>query len=148
MIICCNCFFHQYFFRINKENDFSEKLRSNGPFPWSVLDERLTIGPVLGGRFSFDYQGAIRPVWFSRDTCILFHVCIKCLTNVFDITVDANDTTVDDVFRKTCCFADRTWFLEYDYDLNKSCEECLLKLCFKVVKDMFNILDKTHIIKE
>ena len=93
----------------------------------------------MGGRFSLDYQGVIRHVWFSRDSCILFHVCIKCLTNVFEITADANDTTLDDVFSKSCRFADRTWFLEYDYDLKKPCEECSLKLFLKVIKDMFNI---------
>ena len=133
MIICCQCSFDIYLLKINKEEDFFKNLNSHNPSNWS--EETIEFPDIIG------------PFWFRTAHAILFHTCYDRLMKRVGIVTSINNLTVGLTFAMGCKYPDNTWY-EAPTDLEKGCEQCYLKMCLRICKRLFYILDPSYIIKK
>ena len=64
-----------------------------------------------------------------------------------EIAASISDLTVGLTFAMGCKYADNTWYQELT-DLEKNYEQCYLKMCLRICKRLFYILDPSYIIKK
>ena len=133
MIICCQCLFDFYLLTINKEEDFLKSLNSHDPSNWP--EEPNELSDIIG------------LFWFRTAHAILFHTCYDCLMKRVEIVASINNLTVGLTFAMGCKYPDNTWY-EKPTDLEKDCEQCYLKMCLRIFKRLFYILDPSYIIKK
>ena len=133
MIICCQYLFDTYLLKINKEEDFFKNLYSHDSSNWP--EEPNEFLHMTG------------PFWFRTAHTIEFHTCYNCLMKRVEVVASLNDLTVGLTFAMGCKYPNNTWYQE-PTDLEKDCEQCYLKMCLRICKRLFYILDPSYIIKK
>ena len=133
MISCFQCLFDAYLLKINKEEDFLKNLYSHDSSNWP--EEPNEFLHMTG------------PFWFGTAHAIEFHTCYNCLMKRVEVVASLNDLTVGLTFAMGCKYPNNTWHQELT-DLEKDCEQCYLKMCLRICKRLFYILDPSYIIKK
>ena len=87
------------------------------------------------------------PFWFRTAHAIASHACYDCLMKRVEIAASISDLTVGLTFAMGCKYPDNIWYQE-PTDLEKNCEQHYLKMCLRICKRLFYILDPSYIIKK
>ena len=83
------------------------------------------------------------PLWFRTAQAIVFHTCLDCLMERVEIVASINDLSAGLNFAMGCKYPNNTWYQE-PTDLEKDCEQCYLKMCLRICKRLFYILDPSY----
>ena len=133
MIICCQCLFDNNLLKINKEENFFKNLYSQDSRNWP--EEPNELLQITG------------PFWFRTTHAIVFHTRYDCLMKGVEIVASINDLTAGLTFAMGCKYPDNIWYQE-PTDFEKDCEQCYLKICLRICKRLFYILDPLYIMKK
>ena len=149
IIRCCNCYFDMYLYEINQKPEIMDPGRQN----------ILSILHIREKEEKKSSKKGLHEQWFHINGEIIFHSCFKCIYKVLQNSTFRKKVLIPPYTSKfgviyealegKCClenvnphFDKDKYFTSYFF-----CYPCQYDLCFHIINDKFNSIDKFYVIK-
>ena len=136
IIKCCNCYFDIYLLEINQKPAIMDPNRV----------KILGIICIRDKHGKWSSKKELHKQWFHINGEVIFHSCFKC---IYELLQNSTLRKKCSLYKGQCCLEHVNPFFDRSEYSSPSffCYQCQYDLCFCIIKDEFNSIDRSYIIK-